>query len=327
VFQPTSVELTWTSVFAAQAYRLRVRPQNGAWAFFEYTTNSAKLQNLLPCTMYEVAVQTFCGSANATDFSASIFFQTTGCSACTDANYCTAAAEEPTDEWIAGVQIGSWSHFSGNQGGYQNFTAEPPGIPEFYSKSNVPVTIIPGFSGQAFKEFFRVFVDFNADGDFEDPNELAFDPGFAHNGPMTGTLYTPEFTTSGLTRMRVMMKFGNSSTGLPKACETFGFGQVEDYCVRLVPGISATAAVESLGQLRVFPQPATQYITLALSGEKLGGKLALAAWNTAGQAVEVITSDQDDNTIQMDISRWQSGVYLIRGTLQGQMFWQRVVKI
>jgi hypothetical protein len=102
---------------------------------------------------------------------------------------------------------------------------------------------------------------------------------------------------------------------------------VEDYCVRLVPGISATAAVESLGQLRVFPQPATQYITLALSGEKLGGKLALAAWNTAGQAVEVITSDQDDNTIQMDISRWQSGVYLIRGTLQGQMFWQRVVKI
>lgn len=325
--QPTSVELTWTPVFAAQAYRLRLRPQNGVWAFYEFNINSAKLVNLSPCTPYEVAVQTFCGSSNPTAFSASIFFKTAGCSACTDANYCTSGAEESIDEWIAGVQIGSWSHFSGNLGGYQNFTAEPPGIPEFHMKSSIPVTIIPGFSGQAFKEFFRVFVDFNADGDFDDAGELAFDPGFAHNGPMTGTLYTPEFTTSGLTRMRVVMKFGTASIGLPKACEIFGFGQVEDYCARLVPGISATTAAEPLGQLRVFPQPATQFVALTVSGEKLDGKWELAAWNTAGQGVEVIASDSSSEGVEIDVSRWSPGMYLVRAESEGQVFWGRILKI
>jgi hypothetical protein len=38
------------------------------------------------------------------------------------------------------------------------------------------ITLTPGYSGSAYNEYFRVWIDYNKDGDFTDPGELVSCP-------------------------------------------------------------------------------------------------------------------------------------------------------
>ncbi len=327
--QPTSVDLVWTQVPTAAGYRLRFRPQGSAnWTFLVFETHQGKIENLKPCTNFEVAVQTLCDALGGSDFSEPFFFKTSGCGSCTEAAYCPSKSEHADDEWIAAVQIDSWSHISGIGGaGYQNFTNSSAEPLQLFSGINRSVTVTPGFVGQPFKEMFRIFVDFNADGDFDDANELAFDPGFAHNGPMSGMLVVPPFNTSGLVRMRVMMKFANAVSGLPKPCEIFGFGQVEDYCVELRPGGASPVDdfSEKLGVFSAFPQPATQQVTLLFPFGIAPDAGSLQIWDAIGRAVSVEVSSTADGTVNINTSNWSSGIYQVRAVATGRIFQGKIV--
>lgn len=327
--QPTSVELAWTPVMGATGYRLRLRPQGSSnWTlFFEFGTHTGQVENLQPCTNYEAAVQAFCGAAGGTDFGEPLFFKTAGCGACSALAYCPAQAEHADDEWIVAVQVGTWAHISDiGGGGYQNFTDKLPGLLELKPNTILPVTVTPGFVGQPFKELFRIFVDFNADGDFDDAGELAFDPGFAHNGPMSGTLAVPNFDHTGLVRMRVMMKFSSGASSLPKPCETFGFGQVEDYCVQLLPtGVSSVPNFsEKQESLRAFPQPAAQQVTLVFPADFAPDAGDLLAWDAAGRAVPVSVSSLEGQSVHISTSDWLPGIYRIRAAAGGRIFWGKI---
>src|SRR5690606_2560560 len=112
----------------------------------------------------------------------------------------TAQAEDSGEEWIATVLLGNWLHDSGSGGyGYEDFTGASPG-PMLMPQVPVDVTIIPGFQGFPYKEFFRIFIDFNMDGDFNDDGELAFDPGWASDDAVSGLIMPPDFSNPGLTR-------------------------------------------------------------------------------------------------------------------------------
>ncbi|MFM8490034.1 MAG: GEVED domain-containing protein, partial [Bacteroidota bacterium] len=135
-------------------------------------------------------------------------FVTRGCGACYDATFCTAAAQDAQQEWIASVKLGNWEHTSGQGGaGYQDFSGKTDSIPVIMPLSSVSVAITPGFWGGGYKEYYRVFIDYNFNGVFEIPAELAFDSGFSLQGTLTGNIQTPFFTTAGITRMRVLMKY------------------------------------------------------------------------------------------------------------------------
>jgi hypothetical protein len=47
--------------------------------------------------------------------------------------------------------------------------------------------------------------------------------------PVSGSFTVPSSATTGSTRMRAM-----SADGVPSACETFEYGEVEDYSVNIV---------------------------------------------------------------------------------------------
>ncbi|HMX40418.1 MAG TPA: S8 family serine peptidase [Saprospiraceae bacterium] len=250
---PDTVVLSWAAQPQAQGYRLRVRPAGTAeWWMIEAPSASCTLGALKSCTRYEASVQTLCAAAPHTDFGPPTLFTTKGCEACLQMPYCAAKADQSSKEWIQQVQIGTWAHDSGTGGsGYQNFSGSLLKNPVLIGGVAQPITLTPGFLGQSFKENFRVYVDFNADGDFEDEAELAFDPGFAHNGPMSGLLYAPSLPYSLDTRMRVMMKFDPAAAAPPLPCEAFGYGQVEDYCIHIQP--AATNPVAYLEGKKKYP--------------------------------------------------------------------------
>jgi hypothetical protein len=73
------------------------------------------------------------------------------------------------------------------------------------------------------------WVDWNQDGDFDDPDEtFEFgDPGMPIG---SGQITPPAGATLGETRMRVTVQY----QGPPDPCATFSVGEVEDYTINVV---------------------------------------------------------------------------------------------
>lgn len=266
-----SAVIRWKAITAAQYYNIKYKIQPGnTWQTVNYiTADSLVITNLEPCSMIEVKIQSFCTSG-LTSFSEGFDFQTIGCGACYDKTYCQSTSNHASEEWIQRVEVGTdWAFDSYGFQGYQDFTGATD-VPELtiYPQQTVQATIYPEFLGLTFKEMFRIFVDFNLDGDFDDAGELVFDPGWAHDGPMTSDFVTPFFTSEGISKMRIMMKFkASGALNLPQPCETFEYGQVEDYCVSLKTQVLTNVALSNPGsknRLEISPNPATSYFSVKL---------------------------------------------------------------
>jgi PKD repeat protein len=138
--------------------------------------------------------------------------------------YCSSSGSNTTKEWINSVSFGSLVKTSGSNGGYGDFTGTPV---SFISGNSYNLAMSPGFSGKARNEYWRVWIDYNMDGDFLDTGEEVF-AASAQKGSVTGTVTIPS-GLNGETRMRVSMKYN----AVPSSCEQFVFGEVEDYTLSL----------------------------------------------------------------------------------------------
>lgn len=313
----TSASLVWNRSSNMNQYRLRLQEIDGPNAqIIETDTAYIKLNDLEPCTEYRLRIQSICEDS-VTNFSDHFVFKTLGCGACTELVYCSAKAEAPAQAWIAGIQMGAWEHISGAGGsGYQDFTQQVLSTPVLFAGSSVPVWVTPGFSGFISKEYFRIFIDFNQDGDFSGADELVFDPGFALEGVAEGILQVPSSLIPGVARMRVMMKYTTPNDSPPMPCEQFSFGQVEDYCVLLqadsAVSVSALLA-DAPWSIQVYPQPAQDWVVVTWPQESETDNLQWFVWNSAGQIVAQASASQAPTaTLRISTAEWPSGLYVLR---------------
>jgi len=137
--------------------------------------------------------------------------------------YCTASGTDQSDEWIAKVQVANINNSSGASP-YSNFTAIVGNLTRGTSAS---VTLTPGYSGTAYTEYWRIWIDYNHDGDFADTGETVLSK--YGKSARTGTFTPPTTALTGTTRMRVAMKYGSYAA----SCGTFSYGEVEDYTVNI----------------------------------------------------------------------------------------------
>lgn len=321
---PDGAELAWQPVTAAKGYRLRVRLAGGPWDIYETTATALEATSLTPCSDYEAQVQTLC-ETGPTAYSAPLFFKTAACGSCTDVAYCPAKSGDATEEWIKSIEIGDWSYSSGSGGGgYQDFTGQDD-PPQLFPQSPVDVTIEPGFSGLPYKELFRIFIDYNMDGDFSEADELAFDPGWPADQSISGQIVPPVFSGIGLTRMRVMMKYKGPNTLAPTPCESFDFGQVEDYCVELASLVTADAPGDGAGRLTVYPQPAGETVWLEIAGtEEWSGDLSIR--DVTGKTMVKQRANRSGNKISVPVKDWPSGFYFIYLQKEGRIYTAKLVK-
>ncbi len=139
-------------------------------------------------------------------------------------SYCASRGNNVSDEYINNVQIGSINNTSGVNGGYADFTT----ISTTLSKgSSVNITITPTWTGTIYAEGYAVWIDYNQDNDFDDAGELVYSRSATTATPISGSFTVPTSATDGPTRMRVSMKYN----GIPTPCESFTYGEVEDYTV------------------------------------------------------------------------------------------------
>jgi len=174
-------------------------------------------------------VRAFATNAKGTSYGAERTFTTTGTA---PVEYCTSKGNNYSYEWISSVTIGSFTNTSG-AAGYTDFTNK---IVTLQAGQAYSISLTPTFSGTAYNEYWKIWVDLNGDGDFDDAGELVFDAGTMSKTTVTGTLTIPAGTAPISTRMRVSMKYNGAQT----ACETFSYGEVEDYTVNITQGTADT---------------------------------------------------------------------------------------
>jgi hypothetical protein len=138
--------------------------------------------------------------------------------------YCSAASGNSASEWIGQVQVGTFSRSSGASN-YSDFTAQ---VIDLQRGAN-SLRLTPQFSGRAYAEYWKAWVDLNKDGDFLDAGEEVYSSGRALSTVATGNLTIPASAPAGKTRLRIAMRYNAA----PVPCGSFNYGEVEDYSVRL----------------------------------------------------------------------------------------------
>ncbi|MEL6659497.1 MAG: HYR domain-containing protein [Bacteroidota bacterium] len=139
--------------------------------------------------------------------------------------YCGPVGNNTEFEWIERVVFESIDNTSGNDYGYGNYTNLST---EVDAGSNYSIDFYPGFSGDPYDEFWSVFVDWNQDGDFNDPGELSLD---LFGQEVSGVVNVPSSAATGSTVMRVLLRYDQ----WPNPCDTYFEGEVEDYTLQVAP--------------------------------------------------------------------------------------------
>ncbi len=148
--------------------------------------------------------------------------------------YCVSRGTIPWEEWIANVTLADLNNPSDKSrdiagvpfvAGYSDYRDKTATIRQAKTYAMI---LTPGLSYSANPAdlYWRVWIDFNNDKDFNDEGELVLDKPNG-NQSLTANITIPANAVIGKTQMRVSAKKGGIST----SCDVFDRGEVEDYTV------------------------------------------------------------------------------------------------
>jgi hypothetical protein len=274
------------------------------------TTTTYAVTGLTASTAYTFSVKAKDAAGNISASSSTVNVTTLAGTV----TYCTSKGNDATDERIGKVVFGTISNTSTATTGYENFTSVSTNASRGTAYT---ITITPTWASSVYSEGYAVFIDYNKDGDFTDSGETVWTKAASTTTPVTGSITIPATATLGTTRMRVSMKYN----AIPTACESFSYGQVEDYSIN----ITATGTIldnqlvsdagKTNSDMTLYPNPVDNELHIALSGQK-GSEFTIT--NALGQLV----SSGQFSEGSIDVSKLSEGIYFIELNI-GQ---KRVIK-
>lgn len=331
VLQPSAILIGATPVPATSGANgsILLNVEGGTPPYQYLWSNGSTAQNpvgLLPGT-YQVTVT----DVNQCSESRSVTL--TGASV----GYCASRGNSTTFEWIQQVQLGSFINVSGNNGGYANFTNLQVTAT---AGSNMMVNLTPGYAGNAYVEYWRIWIDFDKNGTFNNQNELVL--SVSASGSTQAQFTIPASTAQGTTRMRISMRYNN----FPQPCSNFSHGEVEDYTIEFIPQVvggtggsgnltdSGNRQVLSSGieaanfdNLNLYPNPASEYVVLEWPDSPDSPILEAEVTTSLGHQVTQFKSLPGENRTILDVADWAPGTYQIRARKGHQEWVQRLVVI
>ena len=161
----------------------------------------------------------------------------TGCGGTITASYCSAKGTNTSYEWISNVKLGTINNSTTGSGGYADYTSIST---DLVLGSSYTLSLTPAYSGTVYTEYFKVYIDYNNDKDFDDSGELVYTSA-GTTSTVSASITIPTTAVKAKTRMRVIMKDGSISG----PCEQFTYGEVEDYSVNLVSSSTSSLTIGS----------------------------------------------------------------------------------
>ncbi|PLX19718.1 MAG: hypothetical protein C0599_10395, partial [Salinivirgaceae bacterium] len=286
-------------------------PTSWSWSFAGGTPSTSNAQN--PTVTYNTAgtyqVTLTATNAAGSDTETKSAYITVSEN---DITYCASQGNNSSYEYIETVQFGSFSNNSGNDGGYEDFTNMTVNLTP---GANTSYTLTPGFPGSTYTEYWIVWIDYNKDGDFTDAVEQVA----SGNGKSTiSGNFTVNSSATGTTRMRVTMKYNAA----PTSCETFTYGEVEDYTVSF--GAKETTGINELAQeVNIYPQPADNMLHIEMT--EAGDVAEVILYNMSGQAVTTAQLNNNGQGFDLDVSAQEGGIYMLQIVTNGKVTSKRIV--
>jgi hypothetical protein len=283
----STLAITWDDILATDVYDIIITDEIGNPTYYTTSGSYFTFQDLQTCSNYSIVVAPACNVPQGPIASLDVF--TPGCENCALIPYCSTSANDDV-EFIAYVHVADIEHTSENSGGY---LLVPDITDTLHAGNTYSITCTPGYMGNAYNENFRIWIDFNIDGDFEDDGELVFDPS-ATTIAVNGIFTMPTSVTEGISRMRVSMTYTpTTSNNEPLPCGNLTYGEIEDYCVTLSNEVHVDTHETSLYSFS--PNPASHHIQFKTHCEKpqqifiytTDGRLAMDASLTAWPSLDV----------------------------------------
>jgi hypothetical protein len=146
-------------------------------------------------------------------------------------SYCSSTATNTSDEWITNVAFAGINNSSGSTG-YSDFTNLSPA--EVIPGNDYTLSASLGMTG-TWSEYFVAWIDWNQNGVFESAESYQIGNCNSNGCTVSTTISVPSGAALGTTVMRVVMQYSSYRTD---PCGTFTYGEVEDYAVNVISGIS-----------------------------------------------------------------------------------------
>lgn len=301
--EESSADLFWQTNSSAISDTLKWRKEgNPNWNIIANPQAVFQLTDLEVCQNYEFKVISECASLGS---SSEIFtFRTKGCGICLDIDYCDIPVGlAGNTEFIQEVQINNYINTSGNNNGFGNFITT--GLEPIVIGETFELRLTPGLpDNNSFPLNFTVWIDFNADGEFEF-NEIVVSENGVEN-QITESILVPTSASTGIIRMRILYGFNSPAS----ACDNglFEFGELEDYCLNLENLSSVYTQVDDR-EFAIHPNPIQHSFSIA-GNFSIDQKHDLTILDIVGKTVLTIEDFEINKAI--DLSSFSSGVYFIK---------------
>ncbi len=312
-----SVQLSWTAATddtGVEGYSI----YKDAVLLTTTTVNNYNILGLSANTTYSFKVYAYDAAGNISEESKSVTITTQDVVV---TSYCSSKGNTTDYEYIDFVGIGGVSNTTLANGGYGNFTSQVANV----SYGTNTIVVSAGFASAPYNEYWSVWIDFNKNGTFE-ASEKVVNEFSSSSDNVSYTFEVPSSAASGTTRMRVAMKWNSIAT----ACETFGYGEVEDYTVNIgaasakIKGTSFMKVNEELQNeekvfsAKVYPNPATTDIEIEV---KNNINATFVMTNMQGSIVK----SGKTSTNKINVEGLTPGIYFIKITDGNQSVSEKIM--
>lgn len=235
-------------------------------------------------------------------------------------DYCESNGNNSSYEWIDLVTLNNMNHSSGNDGGY----ADNTNLTANLAYGSNTMNISAGFSSSGYTEYWKIWIDYNQNGIF-DAAELALSGSSSSSATLSGTFTVPSSALAGTTRMRVSMKYNSAQT----PCESFNYGEVEDYSVNIGQGVNPINSINgiTLGNdlaifsASIYPNPVSgDFLNIEMGDDR---EISYIIHDLTGRKV---AEGNFKSSSAVNVGTLSSGVYLVEISDGQKQFIEKFIK-
>ena len=234
-------------------------------------------------------------------------------------DYCPVISKSVRDEYIREIEI-SDLFYRTNGYDYSDYTFKAAHV---HRGETYALRLKPLVRRDTTMMFWRVYVDFDMNGDFLGEGELIFQQG--SKDEIVSNITIPADAEYGQTRMRIMMQAEET----PEPCLDVNSGEIEDYSMIIKPVLTGINDLpyNPAGELIVYPNPGNGVFNLEVPGQSTLKSFEVV--NASGQVVLKKTDLYASGAapVKIDLTAFDNGMYFIFVRMQDGSLWQkRIIK-
>ncbi|MCU7615688.1 GEVED domain-containing protein [Chryseobacterium sp. PBS4-4] len=301
----TSATVTCSSIPSSNyLFEYRLSGVGAAWTSAQTNVPILTINSLQSCTKYDVRVKDV---SNPSDVSVIIVFTTLSVDNCTSAST-DSGLMHISNVTVTPLPVFGFSPMISNSvnSNYTDYRPDPTRkVNLVYGSTGNLFSMTKSGSVNPSAAYVNVWIDYNANGIFEN-SELTVSATSNTNNTITSSFTVPTAAAvGGVINCAVTMRVIFSNTFVSNGCGNFGYGEVEDYGVYILPTANlSTNETEKTKEISIFPNPVSDILNIA----GISTETDFEIYYITGQKVSLgKTKDY-----QVDVHQFLKGVYFIQ---------------